>query len=317
MYLVMGRILFIVFMILAVLSIISIFNKKYRNKKIYIGLASALILSIVCCNIDIKNKQVTKKPLTTTTTSNTVTKEDKPEINDSDKALLKKAYADFNDSEKLQFLDLEDKYNKLSDSMKAPFKTDVERLIKEKNAKLKEEASKRKVVGVTKDLGAGQFTVGKDIEKGIYDVTPAGGQGNFVINDSKGKLLTNEIIGDGDLGCKKVRIVISNGDVIKLSGINKTHFEPVTSDLIKDHVEAVLYSGYWSVGQDLGSGRYKVCENKSNSSNFVVYDKSGRLKANEIVSSSGDLGVKEYTIELSEGDLINISGSNGIKFVPQ
>lgn len=187
----------------------------------------------------------------------------------------------------------------------------------EQVAKWEEEKSKRNVQGKAIDLGAGTFTAGTDIEPGIYDATSLKGQGNFVVKNSNGKLTTNEILGNGELGSKKVRVVIADGDNITISGINRTHFEPVTTPLIKEKKEVVLYSGYWVVGQDIGAGRYKAGNNLSKSSNFIINGKSGKLKTNEIISSSGDLGVAEVTVTLEDGDLINIRSSNGIKFTPQ
>ena len=66
MYLAIGRIAFAVFAILGILSVISIFNKKFRNKKVYIGLVCALMISIIFVNVDMKSKEKIKKPTVTT-----------------------------------------------------------------------------------------------------------------------------------------------------------------------------------------------------------------------------------------------------------
>lgn len=93
MYLAIGRIAFAVFAILGILSVISIFNKKFRNKKVYIGLVCALMISIIFVNVDMKSKEKIKKPTVTTTTISTNTndkkEESKPEKKKVDKDKLK------------------------------------------------------------------------------------------------------------------------------------------------------------------------------------------------------------------------------------
>jgi Leucine-rich repeat (LRR) protein len=173
-------------------------------------------------------------------------------------------------------------------------------------------------VGMATDLGAGNFTAGRDIKIGVYDVTASEGQGNFVITTNDGNLITNEILGNNaDIGVNKVRVILSDGWHIQISGLNKVHFEPVSSNYIPNKQQITLYSGYWLVGSDIAPGRYIAGNNVSSSSNFIVYDNSGEVKVNEIISSSSDIGVKQVTIDLNKGDIINISDSNGITLFPQ
>ncbi|SDO76978.1 hypothetical protein [Clostridium gasigenes] len=56
----LARVVFVVFAILLIVSFISIFNKKFRNKKIYIALPILLLTLIVAYNIDtrIPNKEL-------------------------------------------------------------------------------------------------------------------------------------------------------------------------------------------------------------------------------------------------------------------
>lgn len=90
MYLFIGRIATFAFIILAIISIISIFNKKFRNKKLYLAMPLMVIIFVVCFNID-TNKKTSKKPTTTTISTNTNDKkeESKPEKKKVDKDKLK------------------------------------------------------------------------------------------------------------------------------------------------------------------------------------------------------------------------------------
>lgn len=72
------------------------------------------------------------------------------------------------------------------------------------------------------NLYAGTFIVGEDIGEGRYKVTPGSGQsGNFIVNDGASY---NEIL--GSYGVKSVTVSLSNGDDIKLSGLNTAIFTP-------------------------------------------------------------------------------------------
>lgn len=178
----------------------------------------------------------------------------------------------------------------------------------------KKEVKQRQVQGKATDLGAGTFTVGKDIEEGLYDATPVDGQGNFIIqNAQESDLMVNEILGDpNNMGVSKVRVKLVKDEQIQLSGINKTHFEPVTAAFITEHKAASLHSGRWIVGEDVGSGRYVVTP-KAGSGNFIVY-KKGMPKVNEILGANG---VKQVTTNLDEGDVITIMSLDGVDFAPQ
>lgn len=179
----------------------------------------------------------------------------------------------------------------------------------------KAEVKQRKVQGKATDLGAGTFTVGKDIPEGVYDSTPVDGQGNFTItNESKMDLDVNEILGTSDgMGVSKVRVKLVSGEQIQLQSINKAHFEPVTAQFITDHKALSLYSGRFVVGEDIGKGRYTVTT-PSGGGNFVVYDKENDApKVNEVL---GDNGVKQVTVDLNDGDIVTIASLNQVDFKP-
>lgn len=175
-------------------------------------------------------------------------------------------------------------------------------------------AKHRVISGKSTDLGAGTFTGGKDIPAGLYDVTSKSGQGNFTITGSKGDLLVNEILGSVQgLGVDKVRAKVSDGDEIKLQGISKTHFEPVSAPFVTTVQNMSLYSGRFTTGEDIAAGRYKVTA-QSGSGNFIVYDKYNMPITNEILG--GDMGVKDVTVSLKDGNIIAISSLNKVNFTP-
>lgn len=171
----------------------------------------------------------------------------------------------------------------------------------------------RQVSGKATDLGTGTFAGGKDVQAGLYDVTPLEGQGNFTVKSNSGDLNVNEILGKNmDMGVSKVRTKISIGDEIQLQSINKVHFEPVTSPFVTLKQPTQLYSGMWVVGEDIVNGRYTATPGSGNG-NFIVYGKSGLPKANEIL---GDSGVKQVTVNLDDGDIIMVSNLNQVTLTP-
>lgn len=175
-------------------------------------------------------------------------------------------------------------------------------------------SNQRQAQGKATDLGAGTFTVGKNIPEGLYDVTPADGQGNFIITNAKSMdLNVNSILGTANgMGVSKVRVKLVGDEQIKLESINKTHFEPVTAKLVTDHNAISLYSGRFIVGEDIGKGRY-TATSTGGTGNFIIYNKSNIPKTNEIL---GDSGVKQVTVDLDDGDIITISGLNQVNFAP-
>ena len=182
-------------------------------------------------------------------------------------------------------------------------------------AETKSVVKQRQIAGKATDLGAGTFTVGKDIEEGLYDVTPVEGSGNFIIqNENQSDLSVNEILGteNGAGGISKARVKLVKDEQIQLDGINKTHFEPVNSSFITTQKSLSIYSGRWIVGEDVGSGRY-VATPASGAGNFIVYDKMGLPKVNEIL---GEGGVKQVTIDLNDGDIITAMGLNQVDLAP-
>ena len=121
---------------------------------------------------------------------------------------------------------------------------------------------------------------------GLYDVTPGAGQsGNFMVDGTNSY---NEILGsssDGLSGVPKVRVMISSGDSIKVSGLSQVVFTPVTTPLVTTHTLVNLYAGTWTVGQDIGPGtvcRHNRTPGERETSSVEAED------VNEILGTSGD-----------------------------
>ena len=172
----------------------------------------------------------------------------------------------------------------------------------------------RHVTGKATTLGAGTFTGGRDVPAGLYNVTTAAGQsGNFIVT---GTDTYNEILGaaGGAGGVPEVRTQISAGDSIQLSGLATAIFTPVTKPLITNHKNVTLYAGTFTVGEDIGAGRYVATTTAGQSGNFIV---TGNDQANEILGgSAANGGVPSVTTDLSVGDVISISGLSTVVMTP-
>ena len=47
-------------------------------------------------------------------------------------------------------------------------------------------------------------------------------------------------------------------------------FTPVTTPFVTTHTKVTLYAGTWTVGDDLGPGRYVASSGSGQSSNFII-----------------------------------------------
>jgi hypothetical protein len=164
-------------------------------------------------------------------------------------------------------------------------------------------------------LGAGTFTGGTDVAVGLYDVTTGAGQsGNFIVTGTDSY---NEILGSdgGNGGVSTVRVTISNGDQIQISGLSAATFTPVSTPFSTAHATTTLYAGTWTVGQDIGSGRYVATPGSGQSGNFIV---TGPDTYNEILGGDPSTGgVPSVTVTLSKGDVIAISGLSQVVMTAQ
>ncbi len=127
----------------------------------------------------------------------------------------------------------------------------------------------------------------------------------------------NEILGPDSLGdgVPTVRVQISSGDQIQISSLSSVTFTPVTTPLNDAHATVNLYAGTWTVGQDIGPGRYVATPGAGQSGNFIV---SGNDSYNEILGSDSSLSeVPSVTVSLSDGDVIDISSLSQVTMTAQ
>ncbi|MGH9090587.1 MAG: hypothetical protein ACRDZR_04265 [Acidimicrobiales bacterium] len=172
----------------------------------------------------------------------------------------------------------------------------------------------RTVQGTLVTLGAGSFLGGTDVAAGLYDVTAGTGQsGNFVVQGSDSY---DEILGGTSLlgGVPTVRAKISKGDRIQISSLSQVTFTPVTTPYVTTHSPVTLYAGTWTVGQDLGPGRYVATAGTGQSGNFIITSAG----VDEILGGTSTLGgVPSVTFTVSKGDVIDISSLSQVKLTPK
>ncbi len=169
--------------------------------------------------------------------------------------------------------------------------------------------SARKVTGIATTLGAGTFKGGTDVAVGLYNVTTGAGQsGNFIVSGTDSY---DEILGvSGGQGVPQIRVQISKGDSIQISGLSSVVFTPVTTPYVTTHTTTTLTTGTFTVGQDIGAGRYVATPPSGQSGNFIV---TGNDSYDEILGGDSSLGeVPSLTVNLTNGDVIQISGMSGV-----
>ncbi|PKG24233.1 Ig-like domain-containing protein [Niallia nealsonii] len=161
----------------------------------------------------------------------------------------------------------------------------------------------------TKSLSAGTWKAGKHLPAGRYKITTNSGNGNLFIASGTDHFV-NEILSSEDdgFGVTVVTTDIKSGDSIEILGLNSVQFTRVS------HVKSnTLHAGYWTVGKDISSGRYKITTPKG-SGNLIIYRRDNLL-VNEILSSTtDDYTVRSVTTTLKSGDQIEISSLNKVIF---
>jgi hypothetical protein len=161
-------------------------------------------------------------------------------------------------------------------------------------------------------VGPGSFTGGTDVMPGLYDVTTGPGQrGHFIIDGSDSY---NEVLdSSGSQGVPKIRVHVSGGDQIQISGLSQVFFTPVSSPFVTTHSAVNLYAGTWTVGQDLGPGTYAATPGAGQSGTFIISDESVHV----ILSSNPGRGtVSSVTFNVQNGDVIDISGLDQVTLQP-
>ena len=158
-------------------------------------------------------------------------------------------------------------------------------------------------------LGAGTFLGGTDVAPGLYDVTTGPGQsGHFVVSGTDSY---NEVLGTP--GVPKVRVQVSNGDQIEIRGLSHVVFTPVSTPFVTSHSAVTLYAGTWTVGQDLGPGRYVATPGSGQSGKFIITSEG----VNEVLGGDSSNGeVPSYTFTVHSGDVIEITGLAQVTLAP-
>ncbi len=167
----------------------------------------------------------------------------------------------------------------------------------------------RVVQGVAKTLGAGNYLGGTDVAPGLYNVTVGPGQSGFFT--VQGTDSYDERLGDG--GVPEVRARISTGDQIAIGRLFQVNFTPVTTPYVTTHIRVTLYAGTWTVGQDLGPGRYVATPGLSQKGTLVIAteDVDATLAGNP---NQG--GRPNVTFTVKTGDVIAISQMSQVTLTP-
>lgn len=156
-------------------------------------------------------------------------------------------------------------------------------------------------------LGAGTFSGGTDVAPGLYDVTTGPDQkGSFVVTgtDSYNEVLDSS----GTQGVPEIRVLIANGDQIQLSKLTQVNFTPVSTPFVTSHTAVTLYPGTWTVGQDLGPGKYVATPAAGERGNFIITNEGINVVLGN-VPGRGEM--PSVTFSVRNGDVLTITGNLG------
>ena len=161
-------------------------------------------------------------------------------------------------------------------------------------------------------LGSGSFVVGTDVTPGLYDVTSGPDQsGTFIVTGTDS--YDENLDSSGTPGVIKMRIQISNGDQIQISGLSQVIFTPVSTPFVTSHSSITLYAGTWTVGQDLGPGGYVATPGTGQSGNFIITSEGINVK----LGGDPSLGeVPSVALNVQSGDVIEITGLGQVTLEP-
>lgn len=161
----------------------------------------------------------------------------------------------------------------------------------------------------------GDLKIGKDedINPGIYNLEITGGSGNiFGERAAVPSLFINWVgaaKGSGDYP-SKVRILLFEGDVLKLDNISKVKFNAVPE---KVEPSNELGIGEFIVGRDITAGDYKLSTNANLNPEYdnlgwsirIYNDSDGRSREQNLTATNNDVAVS-----LKDGEVISISYDN-------
>ncbi len=170
----------------------------------------------------------------------------------------------------------------------------------------------RQVSGIAVTLGSGSFLGGTDVAPGLYDVTTGPDQsGTFIVSGTDS--YDENLDSSGTQGVPEIRVQISNGDQIQISGLSQVIFTPVSTPFVTSHSAVTLYAGTWTVGQDLGPGSYVATPGAGQSGNFIITSEG----INVVLGGDPSLGeVPSVTFNVQTGDVIEITGLGQVTLEP-
>lgn len=167
----------------------------------------------------------------------------------------------------------------------------------------------RQTEGSAVVLGSGTFAGGTDVVPGLYDVTTGPDQNeHFIVT---GTDLYNEVL--GTKGVPKIRVQISKGDQIQISGTSEVFFTPVSTPFVTSQSAVNLYAGTWTVGQDLGPGKYVATPGNGQTGQFVIQSEGVAVTLGGD-SSQGEVPSVTFTVQ--NGDVIEITGLGQVSLTP-
>jgi hypothetical protein len=141
--------------------------------------------------------------------------------------------------------------------------------------------------------------------------TDPGQSGRFIVAgaDSYNDILASS----GTRGVPKIRVQISTGDKIRISRLSDVMFTPVSTPFVTSQSAVTLYAGTWTVGQDLGPGRYVATPGAGQSGKFIIKSEG----VDQILGGDPTLGeVPSVTFSVNNGDIIDISGLGEVALAP-
>jgi hypothetical protein len=150
------------------------------------------------------------------------------------------------------------------------------------------------------------------VTAGLYDVTTAPGQsGRFIVSGTDSY---REILGSsGTRGIPEIRVQISGGDQIQISGLSQVFFNPVSTPFVTTQTAVTLYAGTWTVGQDLGPGTYVATPGPGQNGSLTI-------TAEGVSATLGNAprqgAVSSVTFTVQTGDVIAISGLASVTLTP-
>ncbi|WEV44282.1 hypothetical protein OZX56_03370 [Lactobacillus sp. ESL0684] len=155
-------------------------------------------------------------------------------------------------------------------------------------------------------LGAGTYTVGRDIEPGRYTITAASGSGNLSSDNESNDEEINVILGttvDNDMEqITSYTVDLTKDEKIKIESIQSTKFVPTPN---KRKFQTTLGAGHWEVGKDIKPGRYEITALQG-SGNLI--SNNGEDDINEILGTTADEDsgqITKVTADLVKGEILN------------